>query len=114
MLKRKLKLARIGLAETQNAFEALTNSLSSENIQMWTKQEEEALDKRGSSLDIYNVLVEKGNQVSLLYCQACLTPPTGPSQAQIQLALMGKETKNHLQPGCTAWLSMGIKLEQAQ
>jgi hypothetical protein len=61
MLKVKLNRAQAGLAETKEAFEALTSSLSQEQVNEWKTQEEEAMLARGESLDIYDVQMEKGS-----------------------------------------------------
>ena len=39
---------------------------------------------------------------------------TGPTQAEVQLQLAEKESKQSEQSGAVSWLSSGIEIEQAQ
>jgi hypothetical protein len=52
------------MAETGAALEALTDSLSAEQVEEWKKQEQRALAQRDDALKVYEVQQDKGPQVS--------------------------------------------------
>ncbi len=52
------------MAETGAALEALTDSLSAEQVEEWMKQEQRALAQRDDALKVYEVQQDKGAQVS--------------------------------------------------
>jgi hypothetical protein len=67
VLAKKFKRATHSLAESELAFQGLTQSLSHENILDWQRQEQEALSQRGDALKIYEVQVEKGLHTDLSF-----------------------------------------------
>lgn len=50
-----------GFRETNAAFQALSQSLTNEQIESWGKQEEDAMNFRGEALRVYDVKSTKGN-----------------------------------------------------
>jgi hypothetical protein len=58
-LCRKWNSAKEGIAETQPAFEQLSESIDRVLIEVWTEQERVAMAKRGEHLKIYEVKSEK-------------------------------------------------------
>jgi len=63
-----LTRAEEGVADTQPAFEQLSDWLDPSLVQEWTRQERVAMEERGDALHIYDVKSNKGgNSFMLLY-----------------------------------------------
>lgn len=59
MLNVKYSRTIKGLADTREAFDALTKSLNPALVVAWTKAEKQAMDERGEYLRIYDVNITK-------------------------------------------------------
>lgn len=67
MLCKKLKKAREGLMVTNQAFEELSKHVSDKRQKEWSKLEQNALEKRGDTLSIYDVNVIEGQLDSVFF-----------------------------------------------
>ena len=54
--------ARNGVADTQPAFEQLSDRLDLSLVEEWTRQERVAMEERGDALHIYDVKSNKGGE----------------------------------------------------
>ncbi|KAH9928247.1 hypothetical protein B0H21DRAFT_712169 [Amylocystis lapponica] len=98
---RKKFTANLPLMEdVTTSYNAMVASTDPEMIQAWTVQMEEAQRKRLTdvkAMDVFDIRTDRA-----------------PSRADIQLSLTDKETQHGLQRGTIAWLSQGIKVQEAQ
>jgi hypothetical protein len=69
----KLTRAKDGVAETQPAFEQLTDCLDPSLIREWTRQEQVAMEQRGDNLTIYDVKSTKCRRIFYFHCGAWFT-----------------------------------------
>ncbi|KAH9949222.1 hypothetical protein B0H21DRAFT_820230 [Amylocystis lapponica] len=97
---RKKYTANLPLMEdVTTSYNAMVASADPEMIQAWTVQMEEAQWKQLTdvkAMDVFDIRTDRA-----------------PSRANIQLSLTDKETQHGLQRGTIAWLSQGIKVQEA-
>ncbi|KAH9914125.1 hypothetical protein B0H21DRAFT_782180 [Amylocystis lapponica] len=98
---RKKYTANLPLMEdVTTSYNVMVASADPEMIQAWTVQMEEAQRKQLTDVKAMDVFDIRTDRV--------------PSRADIQLSLTDKETQHGLQRGTIAWLSQGIKVQEAQ
>lgn len=102
-----------GLRETGEAFVGLSESISELQKQLWGTQYDEAMEKRGEFLRIFEVKESKGIYKYIMRYYI-LTGFTAPSLAQIRLDLTENENRTEGDGGGVSWLGLGITLEDAQ
>jgi hypothetical protein len=65
-LKNKFQRAKDGLAESDEAYQELTEALPASKVARWKQMEAEAAGNRDediSAMDVYNVKTKKGNTI---------------------------------------------------
>ncbi|THH05989.1 hypothetical protein EW146_g9755 [Bondarzewia mesenterica] len=115
--KKYLK-AKVAFADSQEVFADLTSVTDVMLIAEWTLQEEAAFAGRDSHperLDIYDVAKAKSEQRhsdSLPSVDHVAVP--GRAAYQLNLTELEKENRQDLLRGTAAWLSTGLKIQEAQ
>jgi len=103
-----------GVRETQGAFEGLSASVSASQNQLWGVQYDEAMEKRGEFLRIFEVKESKGIYKQILWDIIFSIVWTAPSLAEMRLDLTKNENRPGGEGGVASWLGLGIALEDAQ
>ena len=105
--------AKDGVADTQPAFEQLTNCLDPSLIEEWTRQEQVAMDDRGDHLAIYDVQSTKCRTI----CKSTAEHGSlvvAPTLAEIRLKMAETEVQQGNLSGSVSTLTEGLAIEKSQ
>lgn len=94
--------------------EELSQRLTSEVMEQWTREERQALLEGGDALSVYGVRLEEGKIFQLRNHKSFeIDQNSAPTLAEIRLKLAEREDSAGVESGATTWIANGISIQEA-